>query len=55
MNIASLNLTVLDQTKTKWTKLGTGVGNDNNGDQVAPAGLFRPPMALGWVLSRVKS
>ena len=35
MNIASLNLTVLDQTKTKWSKLGTGVGNDNNGDQVA--------------------
>jgi hypothetical protein len=35
MNIASLNLTVLDQTKTKWSRLGTGVGNDNNGDQVA--------------------
>jgi hypothetical protein len=35
MNIASLNLTVLDQTKTKWSKLGTGIGNDNNGDQVA--------------------
>jgi len=35
MNIAGLNLTVLDQTKTKWSKLGTGVGNDNNGDQVA--------------------
>jgi len=35
MNIASLNLTVLDQNKTKWSKLGTGVGNDNNGDQVA--------------------
>ena len=35
MNIAGLNLTVLDQTKTRWSRLGTGVGNDNNGDQVA--------------------
>jgi hypothetical protein len=34
MNIASLNLTVLDQTKTKWSRLGTGVGNDSNGDSV---------------------
>jgi trimeric autotransporter adhesin len=34
MNIASLNLKILDDTKTKWSKLGTGVGNDANGDQV---------------------
>ncbi len=34
MNIASLNLSVLNSTKTKWANLGTGVGNDNNGDSV---------------------
>ncbi len=25
----------MTNTKTKWSRLGTGVGNDNNGDQVA--------------------
>ena len=34
MNIASLDLSVLNSTKTKWSKLGTGVGNDANGDSV---------------------
>jgi trimeric autotransporter adhesin len=34
MNIASLNLSVLQDTKTKWSKLGSGVGNDSNGDSV---------------------
>ncbi len=34
MNIASLNLSVLDSTKTKWSNLVTGVGNDSNGDSV---------------------
>jgi trimeric autotransporter adhesin len=34
MNIAGLDLSVLDATKTKWSKLGTGVGNDGNGDSV---------------------
>lgn len=34
MNIASLNLSVLQASKTSWAKLGSGVGNDGNGDSV---------------------
>jgi hypothetical protein len=34
MNIAGLNLSVLKDTKTTWATLGSGVGNDANGDSV---------------------
>jgi hypothetical protein len=34
MNIASLDLSDLDSTVTKWSALGSGVGNDANGDSV---------------------
>jgi hypothetical protein len=34
MNVASLGLTSLNSTRTRWGKLGGGVGNDNNGDEV---------------------
>ena len=34
MNIAALNLSVIDPTKTTWKSLGAGVGNDANGDDV---------------------
>ena len=34
MNVAGLNLSVLKDTKTTWSKLGSGVGNDANGDSV---------------------
>ena len=44
MNIASLNLTVPDQAKTTWSRLGTGVGNDTNGDQGSDNfALWHPP------------
>ncbi|HXJ65486.1 MAG TPA: hypothetical protein VNN79_17150 [Actinomycetota bacterium] len=44
MNVASLDLTVLNSTKTRWSALKTGVGNDQNGDSVASLS------ALGGVL-----
>jgi hypothetical protein len=34
MNVAGLGLSVLNQTKTKWSALGSGIGNDDNGDSV---------------------
>jgi hypothetical protein len=34
MNIASLDLSTMNSTVTTWSALGTGVGNDANGDSV---------------------
>jgi hypothetical protein len=50
MNIASLNLSVLDQHKTKWSALGTGVGAA--GDRVASLTAVGKTLYVGGAFSK---
>src|SRR5205085_9226554 len=47
MNVTSLDLSVLDSTKTKWHALGTGVGNDANGDSVGSLATIGSTLYVG--------
>jgi hypothetical protein len=52
MNVASLGLSTLNANKTKWGALGSGAGNDNNGDEVTSLASAGNVLYVGGMFSK---